>query len=1114
MAPKAALVEGFRLLRAGAVRQFAWSGDGQTLSVKVGEAEVHRVTLAVSGGQPDVRCDCRGDDGPSPGCPHLVCAMVALKKLVDGNAFLTEPMSEEHRARLLAHLAVTAMRSGNVKEAAGGARSGIHPAALCLDVGSGRFDAYPLLFGERVRRPTAALPKPLRQMTSLAPFSPFVRGMLKRYLQAHGNAWPILLRDGRTEREIRWAGDLPDRTKTGFDIRGRRVVVSRDISAEEEGEGKVLVREGYRFDLGKGTFGSTDDDPGERLWTSIRASCVGNGAEVSDEEGGRRFSVALDRFGESIFMMEGTAPETWLARAVFRVEGRPVRPEEAPPLPLRLSLRFPPEDDGPCLMRPERVAAEGAYPPTSGAFRLFARDGVPRHLRSAVQVVYEAYFDGLSGRSPKDARAAVRKSVTAAGLGFYRTKEVVDLVGRHLDRCHAAETAIRFSGERWLLVPGERLRQALLYEIPYRLFGGKIFRAADGQTGMEAPGKEIRGSLRLLHARLAEHGIGLVLDGKPVVPASWSVAVDATRREGIDWFEVRPEIRCDGALLGETAWQRILDGNGLIENGGRILIPDEKTREALALVSGAVGGKPRGRGPREIPRIPRHWIADLARWREAGVAVRLDPEDERILSRLSGLAGIEDRAVPGGMAAPLRPYQREGYSWLAFLYENRFGACLADDMGLGKTAQAIGLMAGIREGKVASKAPAGTPHLVVAPPSLLFNWENEFRKFCPAMTTVLYRGKDREARFEGVDAVLTSYDIARIDIDRLAEIPFDVIVFDEAQAVKNLHARTTGAVRRLKGRFKVALTGTPVENHVGEYCSIMDLLIPGLLGDAEAFGSPARRESPAFLEEVKRRSRPFVLRRTKDVILPDLPPRAENDVYLELTDRQKALYGRMVAEVRRTVDDAWRTQTEARARVIALTAILRLRQLCLSPSLLHPGERDGSPKIAYLTGKLAELRAEGHSALVFSQFTSFLDLIETEIRGAGLESFRLDGSTPVGRRKTIVDAFQRKKEPSLFLLSLKAGGRGLNLTKATYVFHLDPWWNPAVEVQASDRAHRIGQKRKVTVVRLLMRHTVEEKMMSLKERKIGLYRALLGDAEGRGSAAATREDFEFLLGGA
>ena len=1112
MAPKSALVEGFRLLRAEAVRQIVWSGDGQALCVKVEEAKTDRVTLTVSGGRLDVRCSCRGDE-PSPGCPHLVCALVALKRLVDRNAFTTASMGEEYRMRLLAHLAATAKSAEDVKEAAGGARREIHPAALCLDVGSGQFDAYPLQDGERVHQPTAKLPKPLRQMTTLSAFSPFVREMLKRYLKAHGNEWPIVLRDGRTEREIRWAGDLPDRTKTGFDVRGRRVVVSQDVDAEGEGEGKSIVREGYRFDLDKGTFGATGNDPGGRLWRSIRALCIGNGAEVFDEEGGRCFSVALDRFGESIFMMEGTARETWLARAVFKVEGRTVRPDETPALPLRLSLRFPPGDGGPCLMRPERVTAEGAYPPTSEAFRLFAKEGVPRPLRPAGPIVYEAYFEGLSRESPKDARGAARKAVTAAGLGFYQAREVAALVAYYLDRCHAAETAIRFSGGRWLLVPGERRRQALLYEIPFRLFGGKIFRAVGSHTDMEVSGKELRGALHRLHARLAEHGIGLVLDGKPVVPASWSVAVDATRREGIDWFEVRPEIRCDGVLLDETAWQKILGGNGLIENGGRILIPDEKTRETLALVAGGEGGKARRKGAREIIRIPRHWIADLARWREAGVSVRLDPEDERILSRLSGLAGIEERAVPGGLAAPLRPYQREGYSWLAFLYDNRFGACLADDMGLGKTAQAIGLMAGIREGKVASRAPAGAPHLVVVPPSLLFNWENEFRKFCPAIRTAVYRGKDREARFEGADAVLTSYDIARIDIDRLAEIPFDVIVFDEAQVVKNLYARTTGAVRRLKGRFKVALTGTPVENHVGEYCSIMDLLIPGLLGDAEAFGSRARGESPAFLEEVKRRSRPFVLRRTKDVILPDLPPRTENDVYLELTERQKALYGRMVAEVRRTVDDAWRTQTEARARVIALTAILRLRQLCLSPSLLHPGEKDGSPKIAYLAGKLAELRAEGHSALVFSQFTSFLDLIEAELGGDGLDHFRLDGSTPVGRRKTIVEAFQRKKEPSLFLLSLKAGGRGLNLTKATYVFHLDPWWNPAVEVQASDRAHRIGQKRKVTVVRLLMRHTVEEKMMALKERKVGLYRALLGEAEGRGTAAATREDFEFLLGG-
>ncbi len=283
-----------------------------------------------------------------------------------------------------------------------------------------------------------------------------------------------------------------------------------------------------------------------------------------------------------------------------------------------------------------------------------------------------------------------------------------------------------------------------------------------------------------------------------------------------------------------------------------------------------------------------------------------------------------------------------------------------------------------------------------------------------------------------------------------------MIVFDEAQAIKNIFADTTGAVRQLKGRFKVALTGTPVENHVGEYFSIMDLVLPGLLGEYREFQGKAREDLTAVLPLLRERTKPFMLRRTKEHILKELPPKVENDVYLELTDEQKRFYNRTVQEVRATIDAAYRGKTASQARIIALTAIMRLRQICLTPQLLLPDLRGPSPKVEFLKDKLEELFSESHSALVFSQFTSFLDVVEAELRVKGIPLLRLDGSTPVVKRKEIVGAFQGSAAPSVFLLSLKAGGQGLNLTRATYVFHLDPWWNPAVENQASDRSHRIG----------------------------------------------------------
>jgi non-specific serine/threonine protein kinase len=292
----------------------------------------------------------------------------------------------------------------------------------------------------------------------------------------------------------------------------------------------------------------------------------------------------------------------------------------------------------------------------------------------------------------------------------------------------------------------------------------------------------------------------------------------------------------------------------------------------------------------------------------------------------------------------------------------------------------------------------------------------------------------------------------------------------------------------------------------------MDLCVPGLLGDYDNMKGKLKTPSPDVLHTIMQRTRPFVLRRTKAQILKELPPKTETDIYLELTDRQKTLYQHTVASIRSTIATAYRSKTSAQARIIALTAILKLRQICLSPRLIQKGSADTSPKLVCVVERLQELMDEGHSALVFSQFTSYLDLVEQEFHAHHIPYVRLDGSTPTATRKKIVQEFQDGKQPLVFLLSLKAGGQGLNLTKASYVFHLDPWWNPAVENQASDRAHRIGQKQKVSIMRLLMRHTIEEKMMELKQQKLELYQAVLEGAAHRGGGTAlSQKDFDFLL---
>ncbi len=432
-------------------------------------------------------------------------------------------------------------------------------------------------------------------------------------------------------------------------------------------------------------------------------------------------------------------------------------------------------------------------------------------------------------------------------------------------------------------------------------------------------------------------------------------------------------------------------------------------------------------------------------------------------------------------------------------------------MGLGKTIQAIALLGAIKERKIAPRSVGSNIFLIVVPPSLIFNWEKEIERFYPELKVCVYRGKRRSLATEDHDVILTSYGLILKDIEEMKDRTFDVIIFDEAQTIKNIFAITTGAARKLRGRFKVALTGTPVENHIDEYFSIMDLVVPGLLGDHKEFQRMVKQDMASFIPTVAERTKPFVLRRTKEYILKELPPKIERDVFLDLTEKQKRLYNRTVEEVRSAIDDAYRSKTGSQAKIIALTAIMRLRQICLTPQLLVPAFKESCPKMEFLMGKLEELSSEFHSSLIFSQFTSFLDIVEEEIRSRGFPFFRLDGSTPVAKRKKIVEGFQESTAPTVFLLSLKAGGQGLNLTRATYVFHLDPWWNPAVENQASDRSHRIGQKNKVIVTRLLMRHTVEEKMLALKQRKMSLYRALMDSPERSASRSITRDDFNFLL---
>ena len=516
------------------------------------------------------------------------------------------------------------------------------------------------------------------------------------------------------------------------------------------------------------------------------------------------------------------------------------------------------------------------------------------------------------------------------------------------------------------------------------------------------------------------------------------------------------------------------------------------------------------------PRVSRYhvdlWeefedLADVAEpavaWRAAIARLRDQPP------------AISAPPPPGGLATALRPYQLDGFRWLAALWEAGLGGVLADDMGLGKTLQVLALILHART------RSDDRPALVVAPTSVVPAWRDEAARHAPGLRVQTVEATG--VRLDAVDAdvIVTSYALLRLDAAAYAARDWSLVVLDEAQAVKNPRTRVHRAALELRARARVAVTGTPLENSLADLWAILALTSPGLFPSARRFrqeyltpiedgkaeenleGGASRERR---LARLRRRIRPYLLRRTKALVAPDLPPRQEQDVRVELTSGHRAVYERVLQRERRKVlgllDDL------DSHRFIVFRSLTLLRMLALAPSLVDLGGGGlGSSKLDALRDRLAELAAEGRRALVFSQFTSYLDIVERDLRAHGIGTSRLDGSTP--RRAEVIDAFRRGDDP-VFLISLKAGGVGLTLTEADCVFLLDPWWNPAAEQQAIDRTHRIGQTRPVTVYRLIAAGTIEEKVVELQQRKARLFRAVLDDGDAF-SAALSADDIRALL---
>jgi superfamily II DNA or RNA helicase len=471
------------------------------------------------------------------------------------------------------------------------------------------------------------------------------------------------------------------------------------------------------------------------------------------------------------------------------------------------------------------------------------------------------------------------------------------------------------------------------------------------------------------------------------------------------------------------------------------------------------------------------------------------PGLDRLAPLVSGFDKIPEAPLPADLTATLRAYQRQGVDWLAFLRGAGLGGVLADDMGLGKTLQAMCVF------------PKGERTLVVAPTSVLFNWQAELGRFRPSLKVCLYHGPSRRLDREA-DVTLTSYALLRLDAAPLAAAGFRAVVLDEAQAIKNPDSQTARAAYALPAAFRLALTGTPVENRLEELWSLMHFTNRGLLGGRAEFADrharPIADGQPGAAAALRARVKPFLLRRLKQDVAPELPPRTDAVLRVELGDGERAVYDAVRAATQKEV---LALLDGGKGVMQALEALLRLRQAACHPALVPGQTAATSSKLEVLLDALDAAVAEGHKALVFSQWTSLLDLIEPALARAELPFTRLDGSTR--DRGAVVERFQAADGPPIMLVSLKAGGAGLNLTAADHVFLCDPWWNPAVEQQAADRTHRIGQTRPVFVYRLVSTGTVEERILTLQDSKRALMDAALAD--GAAAAGLTRDDLIALL---
>ena len=573
-----------------------------------------------------------------------------------------------------------------------------------------------------------------------------------------------------------------------------------------------------------------------------------------------------------------------------------------------------------------------------------------------------------------------------------------------------------------------------------------------------------------------------------------------------DWFDLRVVVRVEDTSLTPEELQALVSARGKwVKLGDRwrrldyeVSSEEEKNLARIGLTPRQLGAEPQ--------RLHALQLSDPS-------ARRLLPEAtaELVERRASELRARVSPEIPSAIRAELRPYQRDGFHFLAYLAANGFGGVLADDMGLGKTLQTLTWLAWLRHEGAATER-RGRPSLVVCPKSVQDNWRAEAERFYPELRVHLWReaSEDEAAtRIAAADLHVINYAQLRTAQSHWESVDFLTVILDEGQNIKNPSSLTTQVARKLKADYRLILTGTPIENRLLDLWSLMSFAMPGVLGSRNGFGRLYdAKEDPLARTRLSARVRPFLLRRTKAQVARELPDRVEEDLYCELEGEQRALYR---AELKLAQQALLSLKTEKsfnQQRFHFLTSLLRLRQICCHPGLIHPDSKQSGAKVEALLETLEPLLEEGEKVLVFSQFVGLLALLKPALEERGWKQWYLAGETE--NRGDLVKDFQAHQGGGVFLISLKAGGAGLNLTAASYVVLFDPWWNPAVENQAIDRTHRIGQTRKILAYRLLIKGSIEEKIRKLQKTKSALADEVLG--EERFASALTLDDLRFLLG--